>query len=146
MDAMPDTWTTRELPILEAVLKLEEADTKQVRSSDLARMAGLTDAEARRAWAALAEDGYVRSSQMLGGSFNQWVAVYPRLRGKGRRAVKQWPADGYDALLAALDERIAAAEPAEQSKLVRFRDGLIGMGRDVAVDVLGALFKAGAGL
>jgi hypothetical protein len=58
--------------------------------------------------------------------------------------VAGWPTEAGPDLLARLlvlvDERIAAAESDdERSKWQRFRDGVVGVGRDVAADVLAAL-------
>ena len=55
-------------------------------------------------------------------------------------AVAGWPSsDGealFTSLIAELDGRIEAAEPEERSKLERFRDFAVGIGRDVLVGVL----------
>lgn len=143
-----NTWSQREQRVLEAVLAVEEADGDRLVTDRLAESAGLTEPEARHALLALIEDGYVSITQSVGGGGGgPIVAIWPRLRGKGRRAVGQWPADAYDALLTVLQERIdAEPDPAERSKLERLLSAVAGMGRDVLVDVLGATIKHAGGL
>lgn len=141
------TWTTRELPVLLAVLELEEAGEAVVTGAKLAEMAGIGEAEAKRAFDALAEDGFLSHGQMVHAGRSGWAVMVPRLRGKGRRAVDQWPANGFDALVAIIGQRIQdEAEPAERSKLERLRDAILGVGRDVATDVLGAAIKHAGGI
>lgn len=139
-------WAEREAKILEAILAIEEADRDRVMTDELATTTGLNEVEVRRGLEALIEDGFM-SAKHLGGSRGPLVLIMPRLRGKGRRAVGQWPKDGFDALVAILDERIRAVpEGPEKNGLERFRDAILGMTRDVVIDVLGAAIKSAGGI
>lgn len=141
------TWADREAKILEAILAVEEADRDRLMTDELATTTGLPEPEAQRGLLALIESGHVSITQKLGGGRGPLIVIMPRLRERGRRAVGQWPKDGFDALVALLDERIRA-EPAGDAKtrLERLRDALLGIGRDVVVDVLGAAIKNAGGI
>ena len=72
-----------------------------------------------------------------------------RLEEKGYQVAAGWPsASGdvaFERLLALLDERIpAATSEEERSKLERFRDGVVGVGRDVLTGVLTTSANAAA--
>jgi DNA-binding IclR family transcriptional regulator len=140
------TWAKREAPILEAVLTIEEDDEDRMSSSQVADKVGLPEAEVMRALTALNEADFVTWSQVAGLGFSK-LYIRPRLLERGRRAVGQWPVDGFDALVEILDERIRR-EPAgdERTKLERLRAAVGGMGRDVIVDVVGAWLKSLGGL
>jgi hypothetical protein len=71
-----------------------------------------------------------------------------RLTERGFRAAGAWPsADPYDQLMKLLAERINAEdEPEVKSKLVRFRESVQGIGREVLVGVLTSLARQSAGL
>jgi hypothetical protein len=51
-----------------------------------------------------------------------------------------WPdaGDAFDRLVWVLEQRIAEAPPEEKSKLQKVLDAVVGIGRDVGVEVLGA--------
>jgi hypothetical protein len=73
--------------------------------------------------------------------------IEPRLAERGRRLLGLWPQDGYAALLANLDARIESAEdPDERGRLERFRNGLLGMSRDVATDLISRVLRDITGL
>ncbi len=133
------TWNDREARMLEAILAIEEADGDRVTTTELAETTGLSEPEAQRGLLALVEDGYLTYSVRIGGSANRGplLVMMPRLRGKGRRAVGQWPADGFEALVAILETRIQdEPDVAKRSRLERLRDALVGVGREVVVDVI----------
>jgi hypothetical protein len=67
----------------------------------------------------------------------------PRLRGKGRRAIEQWPVDGFAALIALLDQRIRDEKESEaRSRYQRVRDAVTGMSREVAAELIADLIKS----
>jgi predicted ArsR family transcriptional regulator len=130
------TWESRELPILRAIHDLEEADSVQVTTGELAQMAGISEPDARRAFHALLEDGYVQSGTILGGSPQQ-VILFPSLRGDGRRAIEQWPSEtALAALLSVLDERIASGSGQEQTRFRGLRDSILSIGEQAAGSLL----------
>jgi hypothetical protein len=68
---------------------------------------------------------------------------------RGARAVGQWPTDDpYEALLALIDERLLDANLDEetQTKLQRFRNALIDVGKGAAGGLLAALIRSSVGL
>lgn len=67
------------------------------------------------------------------------------LREKGRRAVGQWPAyDAYDAFLTRLQRRLEeTTDAAERSRLERFRDGAIALGREVVAELIADVIRRG---
>jgi hypothetical protein len=141
------TWTDRELPILEAIRSVEEAEGDRISSMDLAKMVGLPEAEVRVGVRALREAGYMAYGQLLGGEQRSWVATFPGLREKGRRAVQQWPSDGLGSLVELIEQRIAdATDPEERSKLERLRDGLLGVGQGVATSIISSWLRQLSGL
>ena len=145
MPDVPMTWAARERPILESLFELEEEGENRVYSGLVAERTGLPEDQVMRGLVALREAGYYRGETLNG--FTQTVIIRPHLTEKGRREIGQWPADSYDALLAALTDRIAREEDAtERTKLQRLLDAVTSIGRDVAVDVIGAALKRATGL
>ena len=56
----------------------------------------------------------------------------------------QWPDDVYDALVAELESRIAGTEdPVEKGRLRALLGGVVGVGREMAVDVLAKVIANG---
>jgi hypothetical protein len=84
------TWTTRELPILEAIAELESSGQKALSVSQLAARTGLSEREATNGFEALVDADYVGHGSRARNMFG-WVVAVPRLREKGRRAIRQWP-------------------------------------------------------
>jgi hypothetical protein len=140
-------WADREAKVLEAILAVEEADRDRLMTDELASTTGLDEADARRALLALIESGHVSVTQKLGGNHGPAIMIMPRLREKGRRAVGQWPKDGYDALVAILEDRIrTTSDGDEKTRLSRFLEAVRGMSRDVLTDVIAAAIKSAGGL
>lgn len=135
---LDDTWFAIDLPVLEKTVELLEGEPVGLRDTDVAEGVGLPVEDVRRALARL-ENGYVemRWAMRGPGRLGRIIGV----NSDARRAVGQWPTGEVIAtrLLAELDERVeATSDPDERSKLVRVRDALTGMGRDIFVDVAGA--------
>jgi hypothetical protein len=130
------TWLTREVPILEAIAEIEAVPKASIWMNRLAEITRLSERDAGVGFLALVEDGFVTFGTRTGSGEN-FLVVAPKLRGKGRRAVGQWPPDGMDALARLLEERIAS-EPDEdkRSRLIRLRDALADLSQDVLRGVL----------
>jgi hypothetical protein len=72
-----------------------------------------------------------------------FLYVNLRLREAGLRAVGQWPRDSYDALVRIIEARLSQEQdPDRRSRLRALLDSLIGIGRDVAVNVLSEWAKS----
>ncbi len=135
-------WTERDFPLLEAIAAIEAAGAKSVSTHELASRLGIERQAVWQGLQALADAEYITWKQADGGMGADKILTLPRLRERGLQATGQWPADGYAALLAELDIRIHQEEDVDKrSRLERLRDGVVGVGRDVAADVVAAVIK-----
>lgn len=133
---MRATWAERDLPVLSAaVAALDEGLGDLVTVDGIASATGLSPDDVGRAALAL-EDEYLTLTRTMGG-VGAWgvVAVTPA----ARRAAGQWPAPGdvVDQIVAALES--AAEMSTDESRRTTLRGiamGLMGAGRDIAVQVL----------
>lgn len=138
MNELEDTWSGRELPLLqEAARRLESGETNLYVSA-LAEQLNIDPAQAQIAVDALSDDGYldgVRVEEIRG------PVVITHISAKARRELGLWPSAeaGADRLMAALDALIVQAKPDDRSRLERVRDGLVGAGRDMVVSVAAAV-------
>ena len=138
------TWETREQPILEALAEREASGVRVYLSSDVGASIGLTEIDTEIGFLGLEEDRYLTAGpkRLMGG-----VMINPRLLGKGRRAVGQWPADPYEELLRALRDQIAReADPQTRSRLQGIVEALGEVGQTVLTSVLTDVVKRTAGL
>lgn len=140
-DPIADTWNPRDLPLLLAVYEIERSGGDRVASHQLAQATGLSELEVSLGVTALREADYITLGATVGGP-TSWAAFRPRLLERGRREIGQWPQDGYAAFVAVIEARLAAStNPVETGNLEKVRDGLIGMGRDVASALLVSVLK-----
>jgi hypothetical protein len=140
-------WSERDLPILKAMAAVEESGEYTVTVASIAASVGREDQDTWIGLRSLRTAAYVDWTQEVRTIDGTRRLTEPRLAERGRRLLGQWPQDEYQSLLTIIEERIeATADPDERSRLVRFRDGLIGVGRDVATDILAAILKDQAGI
>jgi predicted ArsR family transcriptional regulator len=132
-----DTWATRELPVLDATVKLLE-ESYMVTVSDIATQTGLDAPTVARSLEAL-DPAYVdfRKTE-TGGDPTFWYVL--KVTPQARRAVGQWPTP--DSFVTRLAEELSAAagqeEDAERKGLLSYAARLIGDTlRDVAVRAAG---------
>lgn len=142
------TWTSLELPILEAVLRLEGTGTP-MRTQFIASEAGISDEhEAARGIAALVQAGYLEGKPITawGDPVPEYIIEQPTER--ARRTTGQWPnEDPVGQLVRLLEDRIAEVDdPDQKSKLKAFRDAVLAMGQGLATSVLVELLKQRTGL
>jgi hypothetical protein len=95
----------------------------------------------------LARAGYLGNAvdkMMTCGDARPWHFM-PMLAERGAREVGQWPtADAFAALLEVLDSRIEEeTQPAERTKLQKFRDAATDVGKGVFVGILLDIAKRG---
>jgi len=145
MEKLPDTWLTRDLVVLRAVAERLEADGNPVVSHQLAEELGLTYQQLEAALVAL-EGEYllIKWSGALGG--RRGTGIVTGMTPAARRATGLWPTP--ESLAESLVEEIGKAlestdDPDTRSRLVRIRDAVAGAGRDLVVDVLGAVLSRG---
>ncbi|GAA1602504.1 hypothetical protein GCM10009789_65750 [Kribbella sancticallisti] len=141
-----ETWATRELPVLEAVIRAREARWDQFPDgADIASATGLGLDDVGRAFLALKNE-YI-DLRMTGGGPGHWFVqdVTP----EARRIVGQWPSpDGLvDRLITALN--VAADKEADSERRSKLRTvaGLIaGTAREIFVDVAAATITGRTGI
>lgn len=139
---MEDTWFSRDLPVLDAAVRLKEEDPSRIpMSKDLADATGLPRDDVRRALGAL-RGSYLEADWELSGDY-----AVRGIRPEARRAVGQWPTpeNVADRLLAALEQ--AAEETGDEEQQGRFQraaDSLKGLGRDVLPEVIANVITRGA--
>jgi DNA-binding MarR family transcriptional regulator len=139
-----DDWFRRDVRILEAVGQAEATGAKILNAVDLGASLKLEPDDVGRGVRALEDAGYIRVGSR---SVNEVVFITPRLLERGRRELRLWPADGFDALVAVLELRISQeSQPDQRSKLESFLAAVRSIGRDVAADVIGAVVKGAAGI
>lgn len=146
-DAIRDTWTSRELPVLRTVVShLDSASNPDtyVRASTLARAMDRSEAEVTAALANLFRGGYLVPPSGVGAPRDAAEAgIILDFTEKALREIGQWPTpeSGLERMIAAL-ESIAADQYEPEAKRSRARTilgALGGAGRDLGVDVAGAV-------
>jgi hypothetical protein len=136
---MEDTWESRDLLVLDAVVSYfeEHAGTKFPQVYDIADLIGRDSVEVYRALRALRPTYVELSEVMSGGDPKPHMIV--GITDEARRAVGQWPtAEGIvDRLTQGLLDA-ADREPDERkrSRLRAVAEGLRSFARDVAVEVI----------
>jgi len=127
---MDETWLSRDLRVLDAVVELLE-DQDLVQPDAVAARTGLDSREILRALHAL--DGtYVRLHRDMSGGFVDGVTP------EARRAVGQWPSG--ESLIQQIADGLAAAaeketDPEQKSRLRQAAALLGGAARDIAIGI-----------
>lgn len=139
-DTLTDLWTTRDLPILRHVAhRIEVDDADEVRPEAVATALDVDKDRTLRSLITLQESGFIAGirADTLGGKY----IMVTDLTERGRRAVGIWPSDeGVDALVQALRQAAeATSDPEERNALRKAAAAVLGVGRDVMTDVLGAV-------
>lgn len=138
-DHLPETWTSRELPILRRVLARFDSGEPLVDAQTLqSELPDMPPEQLRVGLQALDDAGFLDYQPRMGGP-NRVAGHVDQVHERARRELGTWPtpdglvADLADALGRAAD---AEAEPEKKSRLRAAADGLAGFGRDVAVAVV----------
>jgi hypothetical protein len=139
-------WETEALPVLQAVYTASASADADLGVSDdtVNEVLGRERGEARteRILTMLIRGDYLDTTmQTMGSRFSQ-------ITEKGLQITAGWPSGAADAaytrLLTLIDEHVeAAASDEERSRWQRLRDAVVGVGREVAVDVLSAAAQTG---
>lgn len=138
--SLPDRWASLDFPVLRRVAQLVEVEhADEVRPENIADDLGIGEDDALRSLIALHDAGYVEGlrADTMGGKY--WIAT--GVTERGRRAVGIWPSgEGVDALIEALQQAAESTDdPEERSALRRAAAAVLGVGRDVMTDVMGAV-------
>lgn len=134
-----ETWTSRELPVLQAlVAKFDDLETDAVRVEQLPELTGLVDTDVKLALRSLASarppyvEGFVVAEL-------PYFLVISGVTERARRAVGQWPTSDLaaDAILSALS-KAAEQEPDDEKRsgLQRAVAFLGGAGKEVLYRVV----------
>jgi hypothetical protein len=142
MSMVENTWSVRELPILEAVYRAMEAGDEVARAARLS-VPDLPDEVYAETIASLAEAGYLDATVIRNASGG--AIVHPnRLRPMGRQAIHQWPSHDaafeLDRALARLEE--SESDPERKSRFRRLRAAVGDAGKDVVARTLAELIKS----
>lgn len=142
IESLPDTWHTRDLPVLRAIVKQYDATTQTVPHQDIEAATGFDYADVQRACIALDRAGYVDTT----GSLQTRARRIGNPSAEARRLTGQWPTpeSAADRMLAAL-EQIAenGTTEDERSGARKVLDGFSNAGRQVAISVAGAVITGG---
>lgn len=142
---MEDTWFSRDLPVLTAIVELMDDPSARPKGSQVAEASGYTKDEVARALNALDGEYATVRKAMSGGDPGPWIVL--EVTPAARRAVGQWPTpeNVADRLLAALEQAADQTVDEEQrSRLRRAADSLKGLGRDVLPEVIANVITKGA--
>jgi hypothetical protein len=133
-EPLPDTWYSRELPVLREVARLAEQGDINVAADVIAQALGMPQSVVARAGVLLEEDGYLADIITAWGT---GAIRFGKVTPKGRREVGQWPSPdaAADRLMAALEQAIDDAEGEQKTRLQKVRDGLAKAGRDVVIGI-----------
>ena len=134
-----ETWTTRELPVLRALVeKFDEIETEIVRIETLPAATGLDEIDVKRALRSLdtAAPPYLTGTKVEGLSY---PIIITNVTERARRAVGQWPASDLaaDAIVSALSD--AAEHESDDEKRSGLRNTaafLGGAGKEVLYRVI----------
>jgi len=145
---MEDTWASRDLPVLDAAVRLLDEGKFMVSVLDLAAATGFDPVTVDRALTAL-EGPFVSDYQryLSGGVPDTW-----NVRGvtaAARQAVGQWPTPESltEQLAAAFSEAADAEKDPERTGKLRQVAGFLGdTGKDIAAEVVAKIFLRSAGM
>jgi hypothetical protein len=134
-----ETWTTRELPVLRALVEqFDDIGTDVVRIETLPAATGLDEIDVKRALRSLdtADPPYIAGTKL---EQLPYPVIISDVTERARRAVGQWPASDVaaDAIVSALSD--AAEQESDEKKRSGLRDAaafLGGAGREVLYRVI----------
>ncbi|MGP4030066.1 hypothetical protein [Actinomadura sp. 3N407] len=139
---LEETWSTRDEPVLEAIVELIDAGNRLVRPHDLASHTGLDIETVQRALVALAHEDpplfEYTDSTTYGSKYTELDSIR-NPTGHARRTVRTWPTAETlaDRLIAALQEAADNTEDEEQAGRLRRTGQWFGSaGRDVLVNLI----------
>jgi hypothetical protein len=145
---MEDTWLSRDLPVLDAVVRLLDGDAWEVTVAEIAGETGLDPKTVDRALEAL--DGpYVAEYQRLGtgGIPDLWSVT--KVTTAARRVVGQWPtAESLaERLAVAFSEAADVEQDPERKGRLRQVAGFLGeTGKDLAAEIMAKVIMRQTGM
>ncbi len=142
---MQSTWETRDLPVLDAIVRLYEGTGQPMRFTAVVEASGLLAVDVEKALRALEQDDpplLTKITRAMGGN----VVLIGGPTGAARRAVGAWPTpDGLTDRLAAAFAAAAEAEsePEKRGILRRTADLFGGVGKEVTTEVIAKVITQG---
>ncbi|REF00363.1 hypothetical protein [Thermomonospora umbrina] len=144
-----ETWTSRDGPVLTAIVDLADEGRVHVSPHDVAERTGFDLRTVELALAALASESppFFQFTDCTG--FGDDIRTIDNIRdvsGHARRTVGTWPTPEVlaDRLVAGLQQAADNAEDEEEAgRLRRAGQAVSGLGRDVLVNVLGSALGGG---
>lgn len=138
LPGMADTWESRDLPVLKAVVELYEESGRRVHLSAIENATGFNKETVQRALRALYREPYFEEAT---GSFGGEILVVGEPTGKALRVAGQWPSPELQLqnLIAAF-EAVAADDSRpeeERSRAAKIGLWLTGALQQVAIGALG---------
>jgi hypothetical protein len=135
---MESTWERRDLPVLDAVVRLLDEDVDAMPDvAQIAKITGRDPAEVHRALRTL-EGPFVHVPDISVGA-DASIYFVDGVTPQARQAVGQWPSPELwaDRIIRGLQEAAdREQDPAKRSRLRATAEGLAGFGQDVLVGVL----------
>jgi hypothetical protein len=145
---MEDTWTNRDFPVLEAIVRLLDQGSWAVEVRAIAADTGLDPADVDRAITALVGPYVVEYDQFgTGGDPNPWAVS--QVTENARRVVGQWPTPEtvVDRLAQAFgDAAEDEPDPERKGKLRQVAAFISSTGRDVATEVVSKVILRSTGM
>ncbi len=141
-----DLWSTRAMPIMEAIVAIEEetdGDPNQLTLDNVSARAGLHHYVTRRTVEALIEDQLVTGTVIRAANAFSVDYLNLHLLPRGRKAIGQWPSEAGEALVLAVSRMI---EREQDPKRKRALMGLLAAAKNVGIGVLTQLTLMATGL
>jgi hypothetical protein len=137
---MNSTWEARDLPVLKAIVEIEDDTRRHVKETQVAAATGLDAESVQRALAALGREDppffELIDASSMGGAYYLGAV---NCTGHARRTVGAWPTADVlaDRILVALED-VAANSPSEEARGTarRLLDSASGVGKGVLTGVL----------
>jgi hypothetical protein len=144
---MPDTWVSRDLPVLKVIVDaFEENPNGNVRLEQLEKLTGLSREELGRSLAALdrARPPFFSGTMVNGLSY---PIIISEVTERALVATEQWPKDdAYRDLLQALDEAIEEAPPEEKGRLKKLREAVTETSKEVVAEIISRVIERKMGM
>lgn len=138
-------WQTEARPVLERVYELAQDRSHAITSRTVAERLDADPGRVALVMAQLADSDYIEVEHRIDEVDGSVLTELTRIKPRALEEVAGWPKAGatsLDALLAAIDQRMAEAPEAERPRLAAFRDAAI----DLGAKAVGEIAARAAGL
>lgn len=139
---MDDTWSSRDLPVLRALVQIyENTGRTMIRASDIENATGFDKDTTQRALRALSREPYFEEAK---GSWGGGILFVGAPTGDALRLAGQWPTpeNQLERLIAAFED-VAADETREEPERSKAKQAALWLGSALSQVAIGALGGAG---